>query len=199
MKLINNVLSLGFLLVIFLSSCNGSKGKEQGTSADSTEVAQMPDTTTLKQVEGDFDRIPLQSGIEAGKPSLRTPENKDSQMFEAIVFKGKGAEERRKGVSLASAGDLQGAIREFTKSIEIHQKNPDAYFYRGKAKWELKDYAGADQDFSKAIEIRPSQAPYFYYRGQMYNELKRFNEALADFDSTLARAPHYMDALNFKG
>lgn len=134
MKLINSVISVCFLVLVLLSACSGSKGKQQATSADSLAMAQQPDTTTVKQEEGGFDRIPLQPGIESGKPSLKSPENKDAQMFEAIVFKGKGAEERRKGVSLAAAGDLQGAIREFTKSIEIHERNPDAYFYRGKAK-----------------------------------------------------------------
>ena len=95
MKLINNVLSVCFLVMMLLSACNGSRGKEQAAPADSPAMAQQPDTTTPQQEEGIFDRIPLQSGIESGKPSLKSPENKDAQMFEAIVFKGKGAEERR--------------------------------------------------------------------------------------------------------
>ena len=158
----------------------------------------IPLSQTSVAGQENFDQIPLVDNYDPAKRRAADADRK-AKMFEQIKFRGKGSEERRLGVELASKGDLNGAIEQFTKSIAIHQRNPDAYFYRGKAKWELKDYKGADEDFSQAILIRPMQAPYYYYRGQMYLEMFRYSDALSDFNTTIKWAPNYTDAFNYKG
>ena len=201
MKLVLSFFLTVLVLIFSLQACTSrnESSSAEATAQPDTISGLLPDTAKVTGVSDGFDQIPMIGSIEDNKPSLQTPTSQKEELYNTITFKGKGAEERRKGIKLASSGDLKGAIAEFTKSIEVHERNPDAYFYRGKAKWELKDYAGAGVDFAKAIQIRPSQAPYYYYRGQMYLEQKRFQEALADFDTTLARVPDYYDAVNYKG
>lgn len=58
------------------------------------------------------------------------------------------------------SGDKQGAIIEITKAIEIQKKyNPDSsllsafYFFRGRAKFDLKDFRGANLDLTEGINL----------------------------------------------
>ncbi len=190
-------------LLFMLVSCNEvntNSGLAKADSANAMEVvipANDTGDTTVAVEQGGFDLIPL---VENSLPANNMATgDKKSDMFKQIKFRGKGSEERAKGVEMAAEGNLKGAIEQFTKSIEIFEKNPDAYFYRGKAKWELKDFKGSEDDFSKAILIRPLQAPYYYFRGQMFLEQQKYAEALADFESTIKLAPNYTDALNYKG
>ncbi|WP_051410953.1 tetratricopeptide repeat protein [Synechococcus sp. CC9616] len=57
------------------------------------------------------------------------------------------------GVDKAQSGNLQGAIADWTKAIEINPMFAKAYFNRGVAKKNLKDYQASIADYTKAIEI----------------------------------------------
>ena len=48
--------------------------------------------------------------------------------------------------------DFKGAIKDYTKAIELDPNYEEAYFQRANAKHSLKDYYGAIEDFTKAIE-----------------------------------------------
>jgi len=61
-------------------------------------------------------------------------------------------------------GDWE-AINDYNKAIELNPKHSKAYYNRGLAKGELKDYRGAIQDFNKAIELNPNYAKAYYNRG----------------------------------
>lgn len=201
-KELQNLLS-SFALILVLFSCSQVKNNKDSAKVDTTKVAEantraidsVNETKPAEQVG--FDQIPL---VQEFQPGIKAANDKrKADMFKQIKFRGKGSEERQKGVEMASEGNMKGAIEQFTKSIEIFSKNPDAYFYRGKAKWELKDYKGSEEDFAQAIAIRPLQAPYYYYRGQMFLDQQKYKEALADFNETIKLAPNYIDAMNYKG
>ncbi|MAV10977.1 MAG: hypothetical protein CMN96_05960, partial [Synechococcus sp. MED850] len=57
------------------------------------------------------------------------------------------------GVDKAQSGNLQGAIADWTKAIEMNPMFAKAYFNRGVAKKNLKDYQASIADYTKAIEI----------------------------------------------
>ncbi|AII43067.1 hypothetical protein KR100_06770 [Synechococcus sp. KORDI-100] len=61
--------------------------------------------------------------------------------------------------------DLQGAIADYTKAIEIDPNYAAIYLVRAKAKYELKNYQGAIEDYTKAIEINPKYAMAIFTRG----------------------------------
>ena len=71
--------------------------------------------------------------------------------------------------------DYNGAIKDYTKAIEIaieiDPKYKYPYYNRGVAKYELKDYNGAIEDYSKAIEIDHKWANAYYNRGIAKGEI----------------------------
>ena len=69
------------------------------------------------------------------------------------------------GVEKGESGDLQGAIADFTKAIEINPQYAIAYTNRGFAKSNSKDYQGAIVDYNKAIQINPQYAATYFNRG----------------------------------
>ena len=61
--------------------------------------------------------------------------------------------------------DYTGAIADYNKAIEINPAYVEAYFYRGRLKFRLKDINGAIADYSKVIEINPKSAQAYLQRG----------------------------------
>ena len=52
--------------------------------------------------------------------------------------------------------DYQGAIDDYSISLQLDSLSPIALNGRGQAKFKLKDYQGAVDDYSKAIELNPA-------------------------------------------
>jgi tetratricopeptide (TPR) repeat protein len=77
-------------------------------------------------------------------------------------------------------GKSEDAIADYTKSIEIHPTNEDAYINRGREFALAGDYENAKEDFSKAIEINPDSADAYLGRGIMYS-LSEKRKAQSDF------------------
>ena len=75
------------------------------------------------------------------------------------------------GLEKFDSGNYQGAIDDWTKTIEIYPQNAAAYYNRGNAKKELNDYQGAIADYTKTIEIDPQYAAAYMNRG-----IKRENQ-----------------------
>jgi tetratricopeptide (TPR) repeat protein len=69
------------------------------------------------------------------------------------------------GVDKAQSGNLQGAIADWTKAIEMNPMFAKAYFNRGVAKKNLKDYQASIADYTKAIEIDSAYYHAYTNRG----------------------------------
>lgn len=130
-------------MFVIYTACSEKKSKAVSDKKQDT-VAQAPKESENQVITGQdvnpdttkvFDHIPI---INKSKPQSGKPIN----AFDKIVFQGKGSDDRKEGMRLASTGDLKGAIDLFTKSISKEANNPDAYFYRGKARAQLKDLKG---------------------------------------------------------
>jgi tetratricopeptide (TPR) repeat protein len=61
----------------------------------------------------------------------------------------------------------------------------DAYYWRGFAKYEMKDYAGSLADMSKAIECTPTLADAYSIRAELLVSAKKYEEAEADYTAYL--------------
>ena len=72
-------------------------------------------------------------------------------------------------------GDLDGAIEDYTKAIEIDPKNETYYHSRGVSRYLKKDLKGAIEDMRKTLRVA---APNWKNRKAVEGSLKKMQEAL---------------------
>lgn len=101
---------------------------------------------------------------------------KGPDVYNASSLRGQMCEQR---------GDLDGAIREFSRAIEIRPDDPGAYNARGQVKEGKGDSAGALADFDKAVALLPKAPGFLLNRGIARKALGDFDGAIADFDKVL--------------
>jgi len=86
-------------------------------------------------------------------------------------------------------GDNEEAIRRFNAVIKVNPDLYQSYFFRGVAKFNLKDYIGARTDFSISIDLHPYFTHAYHYRGITQERLNNYNSALKDYNSAIEIDP----------
>jgi Flp pilus assembly protein TadD len=71
---------------------------------------------------------------------------------------------RDRGFSKSDAGDQQGAIADFDRSIQLDPNDGDTYAGRGLAKFMLKDKQGAINDITTSTELHRQQGNMATYQ-----------------------------------
>ena len=87
----------------------------------------------------------------------------------------------RQGVEANKKGDLDEAIRLYSKAISLKPDSPALYFVRGRAYRMHDQYDNAINDFTRAIALKPSYAEAYNHRGVTYIGKGDSQRALADF------------------
>ena len=64
-----------------------------------------------------------------------------------------------RGIEKAKNGDLDGAMADFDRAIELNPKNDAPFYNRAQAKRLKKDAAGAIADYTRAIELGSQNQP----------------------------------------
>jgi len=97
--------------------------------------------------------------------------------------------------------NLQHALKDYNKAIELEDDHAEFYRNRGSAKYNSGDIKGAIIDFSKAIEMIPDYAGAYMDRGGAKARLKvkDLEGALADVSRAIEIAPEYWDAYYRRG
>ena len=67
--------------------------------------------------------------------------------------------------TLIAQVNLTNKIDDYTEAIRLNPNDSEAYYKRGKALGELKDYRAAIEDYNQAIKINPNDGNYYYWRG----------------------------------
>ena len=84
------------------------------------------------------------------------------------------------GIAKAKTEDYEGAIRDFTKAIEIIPYYAGSYDNRGIAKRYIGDYEGAITDHTRAIELNPDCYGAYSNRANAKLEMGNYEGAIAD-------------------
>ncbi len=106
---------------------------------------------------------------------------------------------KNKGENCRLRGELQYAIADLNRAIELNPNDTRAFVLRGVAYYSLKDYQHAIVDFDCAIELNPKYDLAFLQRGVAYSLLKDYQHAIADLDHAIALNPDYGWAFAVRG
>ena len=97
------------------------------------------------------------------------------------------------------AGDLDGAIADYTKAIELDPNDLDSHNNRGLARQAKGDFDGAIADHTKAIELNPRDPDGYYNRGISRKAKGDLDGAIADFTKVIEIDPRYASAYINRG
>lgn len=101
-----------------------------------------------------------------------------------------------RGWALRDAGNLEGAVRNFSDAIEFDSKEPDFYLNRGIAYSRMNgQLSKAVQDYNAALRLRQNYAPAYLYRGDAYEKAGVFKESQQDYETALRLDPEYKNRI----
>src|SRR5947208_1627865 len=103
-----------------------------------------------------------------------------------------------RGSTKLDAGDLDGAMADFSRAIELDRHYAAPYFNRGLVRRRKADYDGAITDFSKAIELNPIAEAYLD-RGVTRKDKGDRDGAIDDYTKAIALNAGYADAFYNRG
>lgn len=104
-----------------------------------------------------------------------------------------------RGNAKSNSGDIQGAIMDFDKAIQLNPENAITYNNRGNANGKSGKFSKAIDDFNKAIELNSEYADAFSNRALAYSELGKYNLAFNDINKAIELKPQFAVAINNRG
>ena len=87
----------------------------------------------------------------------------------------------QQGVAANKKGDLDEAIRCYSKAISLKPDSADLFFVRGRAYKQKGHYDKAVSDLTRAIALNPRYAEAYNHRGVTYIGKGENQKAMADF------------------
>ena len=99
-----------------------------------------------------------------------------------------------RGIEKGKRGDLDGAIADFNRAIELNPKDDAPYYNRAQAKRLKKDAAGAIADYTQAIELGSTNPAAYNNRGNARSENNDPDGAIADYTRAIELKPDYARA-----
>jgi tetratricopeptide (TPR) repeat protein len=86
-----------------------------------------------------------------------------------------------RGVAYFNLEELEKALGDLNKAIEIDPKNASAYHSRGLIYYEQADYENAVKDFLKSSDYSPNNPVTYYNLGMAYNKMEDVENACLYF------------------
>jgi tetratricopeptide (TPR) repeat protein len=98
------------------------------------------------------------------------------------------------GLKKQHEGDLDGAIADYTRAIELNTNYTEAYNNRGNVKEAKEDHNGAIADYGRAIELDPKHTISYNNRGAEKLKKGDMDGAITDFNHAIELDPQYANA-----
>lgn len=98
-------------------------------------------------------------------------------------------------IELEVRGDVEAAITEYIRVIELRPDSPDAYANLAAAQKRRGDLQQAVVSLNKALELKPKFGTALNNRGWIYTEQEKWSEARSDFEAALRIEPQDQGAL----
>ena len=94
-----------------------------------------------------------------------------------------------RGNARGNFGDVNGAIADYGRAIELDPKSVGAYYNRGLGKRDKRDFDGAIADFNHAIELKPGDHEFYNERGIAKRAKGDNDGAIADYTKSIQADP----------
>ncbi len=104
-----------------------------------------------------------------------------------------------RGVVYRSQENLNQALLDYSRAIEINPDYDQAYYNRGIVYRSQENLNQAILDYNRAIEINPNYADAYNNRGVAYRHQGNLNQAILDFSQAIEINPKYAEAYNNRG
>ena len=105
----------------------------------------------------------------------------------------------QRAIARFQKNDLDGAIADFTKVIELNGKDQAfCYYFRGLAHYRKGESPEAIDDLSKAIALKPDPR-FFDDRGNLLAKQGELDRAIVDLNKAIELAPQYAKAYGDRG
>ena len=85
-----------------------------------------------------------------------------------------------RGKTFSQKGDLEAAIKDFTRATEADPKAANAFFERGNSFAKKDDLEPAIRDYTSALQINPKHLEAYSNRAVAYFGQSNFEKALQD-------------------
>ncbi len=99
----------------------------------------------------------------------------------------------------SAKGDLDGAIADYSRCIELDPKNASVYFNRGNAKGAKGDLDGAIADYNRTLELDPKNVYAYNNRGLAKDDKGDYDGAIADCNRAIELDSKYARAYRNRG
>ncbi len=100
-----------------------------------------------------------------------------------------------RGAAFKRSGDLDRAIADYNRAIEINPEHDQAYNNRGLVYLSKRQYGRAIADFDRAIALNPKRWQAYVNRGVTHSAIGEYGRAIADYTKAMDLNPHYPIAL----
>ena len=94
-----------------------------------------------------------------------------------------------RGNARGTFGDVNGAIADYGRALELDPKLVGAYYNRGLSKRDKRDFDGAIADFNRAIELKPGDHEFYNERGIAKRGKGDNDGAIADYTKSIQADP----------
>ncbi len=98
-----------------------------------------------------------------------------------------------RGVAYKLTGQLDAAIEDYTKALELSPESGDIYTTRANAFLEMAQLDAAINDANKALAFNPNYAAAYFVRGRIFEALGQKGFARDDFVRAYELAPDNKD------
>jgi len=99
-----------------------------------------------------------------------------------------------RGLARQAKGDLDGALEDYDRAVDLDPKNVDAFYRRGLDRQAKGDLGGALADYTQVLGLDPKRADAFSCRGFIKQAQGDLDGALADYNQALLVNPKFSRA-----
>ena len=104
-----------------------------------------------------------------------------------------------RGVIYLKKTELDKALADFNKAIEINPRYYEVYHNRGIVYETKGEYDSAIKEYNKSLAINPKYVKAYDNRGRSSYGLGKLDEAISDYNIAIGLNPEFVDSYNNRG